>query len=184
MLTRGLRKHLPTLMRLRRSADSAIAVMKGSQDARCWSRLAQDLWMPRAWKTGGSSCASRNFYGGKSIPKLARNKKSSGSNCIAHNGRNTSRDKEMEGSGDGVELCAQVSSRELGERDALVDELHDVLCGSAGKKDFGDAGLFEGGDVGFGNDAADEDGDGIHAFVVAELHQLGADGVVRAREDG
>src|SRR5258707_723148 len=68
--------------------------------------------------------------------------------------------------------------------DALVDELHDVLGGGAGKEDFGDAGLLEGGDVGFGDDAADEDGDVVHAFVVEEFHELGADGVVGSGEDG
>src|SRR5258708_31086298 len=65
-----------------------------------------------------------------------------------------------------------------------MDEVDDVLRGSAGKEDFGDAGLFEGGDVGFGDDAADEDGDVVHALVVEELHQLRADGVMRAGEDG
>src|SRR5713226_1192744 len=83
-----------------------------------------------------------------------------------------------------VALCVQVTSRELGKRDAFVDEIHDVLGGGSGKENGGDAGLFQGGDVGFGNDAADEDGDVIHAFVVEQFHQLGADGVVRAGEDG
>ena len=43
---------------------------------------------------------------------------------------------------------------------------------------------FEGGNVGFGNDAADKDGDIVHAFFVEELHELRADGVVGAGEDG
>src|SRR5467141_4136220 len=68
--------------------------------------------------------------------------------------------------------------------DAFVDEVHDVLCGSAGEEDFGDAGLLQGRDVGFGDDAADEDGDVVHAFVVEEFHELGADGVVGSGEDG
>src|SRR5882762_5862013 len=68
--------------------------------------------------------------------------------------------------------------------DAFVDEVHDVLCGSAGEEDFGDAGLLQGRDVGFGDDAADEDGDVVHAFVVEEFHELWADGVVRAGKDG
>src|SRR5467141_604010 len=75
-------------------------------------------------------------------------------------------------------------SGELGERDALVDELHDVLGGGSGEKDFGNAGFFEGGDIGFGDNAADENGDVGHAFVVEEFHQLGADGVVGSGEDG
>ena len=64
-----------------------------------------------------------------------------------------------------------------------MDELDDVLSGSSGEKDFGDAGLLEGGNVGFGDDAADEDSDVVHAFVVEEFHQLRADGVVRPGED-
>ena len=64
-----------------------------------------------------------------------------------------------------------------------MDEIHDVLRGGSGKEDSGDAGLFEGGDVGFGDDAADEDGDVVHAFVVEKFHQLRADGVVGAGED-
>jgi len=38
---------------------------------------------------------------------------------------------------------------------ALVDEFDDVLGGGAGEEDFGNAGLFEGGDVGSRDDAAD-----------------------------
>jgi hypothetical protein len=89
----------------------------------------------------------------------------------------------MEGSGeDAVYVWATLG--ELGERNALVDEVHDVLGGGSGEKNFGDAGLLEGGDVGLGNDAADEDGDICHAFVVEEFHELRADGVVRAGKDG
>ncbi len=73
---------------------------------------------------------------------------------------------------------------ELGECDALVDEVDDILSGSAGEEDFGDAGLLQCRNVGFGDDAADEDGDVVHAFVTEEFHELGADGVVRAGEDG
>jgi len=64
-----------------------------------------------------------------------------------------------------------------------VDELDDVLGGGAGKEDFGDAGFFQGGNVGSGDDAADEDGDVVHAFFVEEFHELGAEGVVGAGED-
>jgi len=67
---------------------------------------------------------------------------------------------------------------------ALVDEFDDVLSGGAGEEDFGDAGLLEGGDVGAGNDAADEDGDFVHAFFVEEFHELGTERVVGAGEDG
>ena len=51
-----------------------------------------------------------------------------------------------------------------------MDELHDILGGGSGQKDFGDAGLFEGGDVGFGDDTADEHSDVGHAFFVEEFH--------------
>ena len=64
-----------------------------------------------------------------------------------------------------------------------MDELYDVLGGSSGQENFGDTGLFECGDVGFGNDAADENGDVGHAFVAEEFHELGADGVVGAGEN-
>ena len=64
---------------------------------------------------------------------------------------------------------------------ALVDKFDDVLGGCAGKEDFGDAGFFQGGYVRSGNDAADEDGDVVHAFFVEEFHQLGAEGVVRRK---
>ena len=49
-----------------------------------------------------------------------------------------------------------------------MDEIDDVLRGSAGQENFGDAGLFHGGNVGFGNDAADENGDVVHAFFVQQ----------------
>src|SRR5258706_8084036 len=67
---------------------------------------------------------------------------------------------------------------------ALMNEFDDVLSGCAGEEDFGDAGFFQGGDVGSGNDAADEDGDVVHAFFVEEFHQLRAERVVGAGEDG
>ena len=69
-------------------------------------------------------------------------------------------------------------------RHSFVDKVDDVLGGSARKENFGDAGFFEGGDVGAGNDAADEDGDVVHAFFVEEFHELGAESVVGAGKDG
>ena len=68
--------------------------------------------------------------------------------------------------------------------DALVNEVDDVLRGGAGEKNLGDAGFFQRGDVSFGNDAADEDGDALHAFVVEQGHELGAERVVRAGKNG
>jgi hypothetical protein len=65
-----------------------------------------------------------------------------------------------------------------------VDERNDVLGGRAGQEDFRDAGLFHGGNVGFGNDAADENGDVVHALFAQQVHELWADGIVRAGEDG
>jgi hypothetical protein len=87
-------------------------------------------------------------------------------------------------SGDGVERGPQVTSKESGARDAFVNEIHDVLGGGSGKEDFGDAGLLEGGDVGLRDNAPDENGDVGHAFFMKELHELRADGVVGAGEDG
>jgi len=67
---------------------------------------------------------------------------------------------------------------------AGADEVDDGLGGSAGEENFGDASFLESGDVGFGNDAPDEDGHVVHAFFVEEVHEAGAEGVVRAGEDG
>src|SRR5947207_12943569 len=89
----------------------------------------------------------------------------------------------MEGSSDGCELCVRVLSGKLRERHALVDEVHDVLCRSSGEEDFSNAGLLQGGDVGFGDDASDKNGDIVHAFLMEESHELGADGVVRPGQD-
>src|ERR1700722_10143571 len=77
------------------------------------------------------------------------------------------------------------SSKRLGaDGEAFVDEFDYVLGGGAGEEDFGDAGFFHGGDVGFGDDAAYQDDYVVHAFGFEEGHQLGADGVVGAGEDG
>jgi len=67
---------------------------------------------------------------------------------------------------------------------ALVDEVDDVLGRGAGEEDSGDAGLLKGGDVSFRDDAADEDGDVVHAFFMKEFHELRAEGIVGAGEDG
>src|SRR5216684_4249367 len=69
-------------------------------------------------------------------------------------------------------------------RYTFADEVDDVLRGRAGEENFSDTGFLEGGNVCFGDDAADEDGDIGHAFVAEEIHELRADGVVGAREDG
>src|ERR1700722_17188411 len=77
------------------------------------------------------------------------------------------------------------SSKRLGaDGEAFVDEFDDVLGGGAGEENFGDAGFFHGGDVGFGGDSANQDDYVVHAFGFEESHQLGADGVVRAGKDG
>src|SRR6267142_4551499 len=65
----------------------------------------------------------------------------------------------------------------------LVDEIDDVLRRGAGEKNLSDACFLEGGNVGFGDDAADENGDVVHAFVTEQIHELRADGVVGAGED-
>lgn len=63
-------------------------------------------------------------------------------------------------------------------------ELDNILRGGSGEEDTGDAGFAKGGDVRFGDDAADEDGDVGHALGAEQAHQLGADGVMRSGEDG
>ena len=55
----------------------------------------------------------------------------------------------------------------------IVDEGHDVLRGGAGEKNFGDAGFFQGGDVGFGNDAAEKHRDVVHALFVEKFISCG-----------
>src|SRR5258707_4300499 len=75
-------------------------------------------------------------------------------------------------------MCEWGRAAELRVRVALMDEFDDVLSGCAGEEDFGDAGFFQGSDVGSGNDAADEDGDVVHSFFVEEFHQLRAERVV------
>jgi hypothetical protein len=74
--------------------------------------------------------------------------------------------------------------RSTWSRSSLMDEIDDVLGGSAGEEDLRNAGGFEGSDVRFWDDAADEDGDVIHTFFAEELHELGANGVVSAGENG
>jgi hypothetical protein len=64
-----------------------------------------------------------------------------------------------------------------------VDEIDDVLRGGAGEEDFGDAGLLEGGNIGFGDDPAEDYGDVVHAFVAEQRHELWAEGVVGAGEN-
>ena len=61
-----------------------------------------------------------------------------------------------------------------------MNEVDDVHGGSAGKKNFGDAGFFQRGDVRFGNDAADQHGDIVHPFLAKQFHQLRTERVVRA----
>lgn len=68
--------------------------------------------------------------------------------------------------------------------DAFVDEVHDGLRGSPRKKDLRNAGLLEAGNVGFGDDAAYENGHVGHAFLAEQIHQLRANGVVRAGKNG
>jgi len=68
--------------------------------------------------------------------------------------------------------------------DALVNEVDDVLRRGAGEENFSDAGFFQRGDIGFGNNAADENGDVLHAFVMEQSHELGAEGVVCSGENG
>jgi hypothetical protein len=68
--------------------------------------------------------------------------------------------------------------------DSFVDEFDDVLRGSAGKENSGDADFFEFGDVGFRDDPAEKDGDVGHALLLEQLHELRADRVVRSRENG
>ena len=52
----------------------------------------------------------------------------------------------------------------------LVYEFHYGLGGGAGEKNFCDAGLLQGRDVGAGDDAADQDGYLAHAFFFQESH--------------
>src|SRR5712692_1577230 len=66
---------------------------------------------------------------------------------------------------------------------ALADEFDDLLRGGTGEKNRRDAGLFEGRDIGLGDDAADQHGDLVHPFFSQQVHELRADGIVRAGEN-
>jgi len=71
-----------------------------------------------------------------------------------------------------------------GGSQALVNEIDDVLRGRAREENFGNAGFFERGDVGFGDDAADENGNVVHALFLKKFHELRAECIVGARENG
>jgi hypothetical protein len=80
-------------------------------------------------------------------------------------------------------LCEPTAARDTclaGLCNFLVNEIHDVLSGCAGKKNLRDTRGFERGYVCFRDDAADEDGDVVHTFFVEKSHQLWADCVVCA----
>ena len=66
---------------------------------------------------------------------------------------------------------------------SFLNEIDDVLGGSAGKKDFGDAGLFQGGDVGFRDDAANQHRDIVHAFFAKQIHKLRANACCARRKE-
>ena len=57
---------------------------------------------------------------------------------------------------------------------AVLNELYDVLRGRAGKKNFSNAGLFEGGNVRSGNNAADEHRDIAHTIRAQQIEQARA----------
>ena len=75
------------------------------------------------------------------------------------------------------EECVKPSRR---RGNALADEVYNGLGRGPRKKNFGDAYFLEVGNVGFGDDAADQDGDVGHALGMQEFHQAGAERVVRA----
>ena len=64
--------------------------------------------------------------------------------------------------------------------DTLADKIDDSLRGGSRKKDFGDAGLLQSWNVGFGDNSADQHGHVIHAFCAQEFHEPRAECVVRA----
>src|SRR5712692_9496457 len=66
---------------------------------------------------------------------------------------------------------------------AAADKFDDFLRGCSGEEHGSDAGLFQSRDVGLGDDAADQHGDLLHPLLAEQLHQLRAEGVVRAGED-
>src|ERR1700730_12387386 len=123
--------------------------MKESRDARCWRRSALEFWMQSALKTGGSFGGNRNFCCGGQILKQDRSIKICGKRCIGHNGKNMSSGRKTAENGEDGGLQLEMR-RELGQSEALVDELHNILGGGSGQENFGDAGLFQSGDIGFG----------------------------------
>src|SRR5579859_1820923 len=69
-------------------------------------------------------------------------------------------------------------------RNAVMNEVDDVLRGGPREKNPGDTGFLQAGNVGLGNNPAEEDSDIVHALLVQQAHELGAEGVVRAGKDG
>src|ERR1700682_528252 len=67
---------------------------------------------------------------------------------------------------------------------ALLNELDNVLRGSAWEENFGDACFLESRNIRFGDDAAEKDGHVIHSFLVEQAHELRAEGVMRAGQYG
>src|SRR5581483_734048 len=65
-----------------------------------------------------------------------------------------------------------------------LDEVHNGLRGGSGQENFRDARLLQAGNIRFGNNPANENRDVVHAFFAEKLHELRAERVVSAGEDG
>src|SRR5574340_349695 len=83
-----------------------------------------------------------------------------------------------------AKIRAAASQSLVRRRQALVDELHDVLRGGSRKKNLGDARLFQRRDVRFRNNPAEQHGDVIHALLMQKPHQLRAERSVCAGKNG
>jgi len=62
----------------------------------------------------------------------------------------------------------------------VLEEFDDVFGGGAGEEDFGDALLFEFGEVFLGDDAAYQDQNVVHSFFTEQLNDPGTERVVGA----
>ena len=62
----------------------------------------------------------------------------------------------------------------------FLEEFDDVFGGGAGEEDFGDALLFEFGEVFLGDDAAYQDQNVVHSFFAEQLNDARAERVVCA----
>src|SRR5216684_9182586 len=157
-----------------------------SRVARCKRPLRRAAWTRIGWKTNASSNASRTFSAARSIPKHDSKRRSASSCCTAEHARCMTSVAKTEASANSLRrrnFLLEASRKPSASlcpirnglvEDALVDEFDDVLRGRPREKNLSDAGFLQSGNVRFGDDAAEDHGHVVHAFVVQQAHELRA----------